>query len=395
MAYNAYEEVSRAPVSHAKKSKYFRTDNFDTSLFLLVLLILGVGLLCLFSASHAYANYFNDGDSFYYIKRQILFAIVGIIGMLIVSIVDYHIFKKLAIWLYGISVVLLIIVLALPASNGVHRWIPVPIIGQFQPSEVAKFAIIIFMSQIISLNYKKIKSFKTFLVLLVVIGIICGLTLLEPHLSGTMLILGIGIILLYVGGCNGRHMLLTLILGGAALVFMLVVLKYEHDRIEVWMDPMGVYANDRDQAWQTVQSLFAIGSGGFMGLGLGNSRQKHLFLPEPQNDFIFSVICEELGFVGALIIILLFVLLVWKGLSIAKHASDKFGSLVAVGITSQIFIQVLLNIAVVSNFIPNTGIGLPFFSYGGTSMMMLLGEMGVLMSISRQSVKNKRQRDKE
>lgn len=373
-------------LSHAKPSKIFYAKNFDKFLFLFVLLLLVVGLMCLFSSSHAYANYYEN-DSYFYIKKQLVFALIGLLVMFAASIVDYHIYHKFAAMFYGVSVFLLVLVLAMPSSTGVHRWIYLPVINNFQPSELAKFAIILLFAHIISLNYKSMGNTKMFFITMALLGVVCGLTIIEPHLSGTILLAGIGIIMLFVGGINRPLLGLCIAAGIAAVAFLVFVKGYEHDRIEVWLDPMGTFAKDRDQAWQTVQSLFAIGSGGMVGLGIGNSRQKHLFLPEPQNDFIYSVICEELGFVGALIVIVLFLCLIIKGLSIARRANDKFGSMIALGITAQIFIQLLLNIAVVTNSMPNTGIGLPFFSYGGTSLIMLLGEIGVLFSVSRQAKK--------
>ena len=206
---------------------------------------------------------------------------------------------------------------------------------------------------------------------------------LEPHLSGTILLLAIGMVMMYVGGTRLLYLLLTLGGGIGAVIYMVFVKGYEQDRINVWLHPFEAYSTDRDAAWQTIQSLYAIGSGGFMGQGLGKSRQKHLFLPEPHNDFIFSVVCEELGFVGAVLVIVLFGLLVWRGFTIGMKSPDKFGSMLAIGLTVQVGVQVLLNMAVVTNTIPNTGISLPFFSYGGTSLVMLLAQMGVVLSVSR------------
>ena len=193
---------------------------------------------------------------------------------------------------------------------------------------------------------------------------------------------------MFVGGCRVRYLLGLVALGVLVVFVAIFVLGYEQERIDVWLNPLEVYNRDytgRSQAWQTVQSLYTIGSGGLLGQGLGNSRQKHLFLPEPQNDFIFAVVCEEIGFIGALFILLLFALLIWRGFVIAMNASDKFGSIFALGLTAQIGIQVILNIAVVTNSMPNTGISLPFFSYGGTSLVMLLAQMGIVLSISRQA----------
>ena len=228
---------------------------------------------------------------------------------------------------------------------------------------------------------------KGFLPFMAVIGLLCGLTILEPHLSGTMLIFSIGFVMMFVGGTKVWYLLATVALGGSIVLFMIAVLGYEQDRIEVWLNIFEVYAKDRDQAWQTMQSLYAIGSGGLMGQGFGNSRQKHLFLPEPQNDFVFAIVCEELGFIGAVLIIVLFAVLVWRGFIIAMRSPDKFGFMFAVGLTVQIAIQVALNIGVVTNLLPNTGISLPFFSFGGSSLIMLLAQMGILLSISRWSTK--------
>ena len=281
------------------------------------------------------------------------------------------------------------VALILPADNGIHRWIRLPGIGQFQPSEVAKFAMILLFAHIISLNYKRMKSFtRGFLPLLGILGVTCGLVVIEPHLSGTVLLCLLGLVLMFVGGCRTGYLLGLIGLGVIVVAVAVFVMGYEQERIDVWLNPLEVFNRDytgRSQAWQTVQSLYAIGSGGLLGQGPGNSRQKHLFLPEPQNDFIFSIVCEELGFVGAVLIILLFALLIWRGFVIAMNAADKFGAILATGLTAQIGIQVLLNIAVVTNSFPNTGISLPFFSYGGTSLVMLLAQMGLVLSVSRQS----------
>ena len=368
-----------------KKTKKFgllRIGNFDMPLLIILLILLGIGLVCLFSASHVYASYY-DGNSYHYILRQGIFAAAGLVAMYLISLVDYKVWRKLSVWLYGAAILLLGIALIAPSQNGVHRWIGVGSIT-FQPSDFAKFALIVFLAQVISVNYNKMKEFSMFIKLMCIIGVICALVVIEPHLSGTMLIAGIGLVMLFVGGTPVIFLGGLAVLAGCVVLVMVFGVGYEADRISVWLDPLGVFAADRDMAWQTVQSLYAIGSGGLMGLGIGNSRQKHLFLPEPQNDFIFAIICEELGLIGAILIIALFAALVWRGVVIATRAPDKFGALLAVGISAQIGIQVLLNIAVVTNTIPNTGIGLPFFSYGGTSMMMLLGEMGVLFSIARQ-----------
>ncbi|MGI6264181.1 MAG: putative lipid II flippase FtsW [Acutalibacteraceae bacterium] len=380
-------QTARAPRTRSTRRQglFFTKGGMDMPFFVILLAVLAVGLICLYSASYAYAYSQNDGDSYFYISKQLLFALGGIVAMVAVSYVNYQIWHRLAIPLMGIAVILLVVVLLLPAQNGIHRWIRMPGI-QFQPSEIAKFALILLFAHLISLNHKRMNTFKNgFVPFLLILGVVCFLVFEEPHLSGTMLLLSIGLVMMYVGGTRRIYLAGIILLGAAAVFLMVGVMGYEQDRIAVWRDPLGVFEVDRDQAWQTVQSLYAIGSGGLMGQGLGNSRQKHLFLPEPQNDFIFSVICEELGLIGAVLVIALFGLLVWRGFVIGMRAKDKFGSMLAIGLTAQVGIQVLLNIAVVTNTIPNTGISLPFFSYGGTSLMMLLAQMGIVLSISRQS----------
>lgn len=389
MSASAVANDPTAAMRRRKKKILYGKTNFDVPFFLILMAILVIGLISLYSASYAYSFYWNDGDSFYFIKRQLIFAGLGLVAMFGFSFVEYHFWHKLAWPAWVVSLILLGVALILPSSTGIHRWIRIPGIGQFQPSEVAKFALILLFAHLISLNYKKMHTLKYgFLPLLLILLVTCGLVFLEPHLSGTILICMLGLVLMFIGGCRLRYLLIIVGLGVAAVLFAVFVLGYEQDRIDVWLHPMEVYSRDyegRSTAWQTVQSLFTIGSGGLLGQGPGNSRQKHLFLPEPQNDFIFAVVCEELGFIGALAILLLFALLIWRGFVIAMHAQDKFGSVLATGLTAQIGIQVILNIAVVTNSMPNTGISLPFFSYGGTSLVMLLAQMGILLAISRQS----------
>ena len=378
-----------AAAMRKKKKFLYAAGGFDIPFLIILLAILVIGLVCLYSASYVYAFYNNNGDSFFYIKKQLIFAALGIAAMFALSFVDYHRWHRFAWILWVFSILLLGVVLLMPAQSGIHRWIRIPGIGQFQPSEVAKFSLILLFSHLISLNYKRIGTFTGgFLPLLAILMVTCGLVFLEPHLSGTILICMLGLVLMFVGGCRLRYLVLIVLLGASAVFFAVFVLHYEQERIDVWLHPMEVYARDaagRNEAWQTVQSLFTIGSGGLLGQGLGNSRQKHLFLPEPQNDFIFAVVCEELGFIGAALILLLFALLIWRGFVIAMNAPDKFGSVLAIGLTAQIGIQVILNIAVVTNSMPNTGISLPFFSYGGTSLVMRLAQMGIVLAVSRQS----------
>ncbi len=389
-------EAALSPVAKAKKKWrfWYADQGFDMPFFVLLIAVLIVGLICLFSASYVYAYYWYD-NSYYFIGKQIFYALLGLGAMLFVSFIDYHIYHKLAIPAIILAWILLVVALFSPSPTGIHRWIDLPVIGEFQPSEAAKFALILVFAHLISLNYRNMQRFgKGFLPLMGILGVTCGLVLIEPHLSGTILLAGIGFVMMFIGGTRFGYLLGVFVLAVAAGYYLVVEKNYEMDRIVVWLDPMGTYTDPdlvinglsgRDLAWQTVQSLFAVGSGGLMGTGLGNSRQKHLFLPEPQNDFIFAIVCEELGFVGAVLIILLFALLVWRGFMIASRAKDKFGMLLAIGLSAQIGIQVALNIAVVTNLMPNTGISLPFFSFGGSSLVMLLTQMGVLLAISRQS----------
>lgn len=387
MATNEGAAVDRREARRAAREKRrARIGGFDMPFLILLLLVLSIGLICMFSASYVYA-YYNDDDSYYYIKRQMVFALIGVAAMLVASCIDYHFWHKIAIPLMLVSLILLGVVLMLPSSIGVHRWIRLPGLGQFQPSEVAKFALILLFAHLISHNRNRMKTFTAgFLPFILILGVTCLLVLIEPHLSGTILLLSIGLVMMFVGGTRPAYLIGLIALGSIAAYIMVFKLGYEYDRVQVWLDPFGSYANGmKNEAWQTVQSLYAIGSGGLLGQGLGNSRQKHLFLPEPQNDFVFAVVCEELGFVGAVLIILLFAALVWRGFTIGMKAPDKFGSMLAVGLSAQIGLQVALNLAVVANVIPNTGISLPFFSYGGTSLVMLLGQMGIVLAVSRQS----------
>ena len=362
----------------------------DLPFLVLVLALVAFGLVMLFSASYAVAMY-RRGNGYAFIRPQLLFAAIGIAAMYAASRVDYHIYHKLAWPMLGVSVVLLVLVLFMPEYNGCKRWIVLPGLGTLQPSEIAKFSVILVFSHIISLNHQKMKKFSVGVVpFAVILGGLAVLMLLEPHLSGTLLIFGIGAILMFVGGTGLRWFGMAagggVGAGGAGRIFLPDLVPYAADRLNSWLDP---FADPLGDGHQTIQSLYAIGSGGATGLGLGNSRQKYLYVPEPQNDFIFSIVCEELGFVGACLVILLFMLLLLRGISIALKAPDKFGALLTVGFTVQVVLQAVLNIAVVTNTIPNTGISLPFFSSGGTSLMMLLGEMGIVLSVSRQAVQEK------
>lgn len=379
----------RRPAALKNKIKMFSARaGIDLPFLILVLLILSIGIIMLFSSSYAYALA-NEGSSFHYVKRQLIWALAGIAAMLILSYFDYHKLRKMTIPLLILSYILLAVVLVMPTHSTAHRWI---YIGgaSFQPSEITKFALILTYAHFMSKYYTKMQKFTTgILPYVAIFGSTAVLLVLEPHLSCTMIVFALTVLMMFLGGVQVRWFIIALgilgVLGYIALFTDLI--PYASARIEVWRDPFG-YPN-ADQSYQTRQSLYAIGSGGLLGLGLGNSRQKYLYLPEPQNDFIFAVVCEELGFVGAVLIIALFGCLVWRGVVIALRAPDKFGTMLALGLTAQVGIQALLNIAVVTSTIPNTGISLPFFSYGGTSLLMLLGEMGLVLSVSRSAQMDK------
>ena len=358
----------------------------DIWFLIILMLLVCYGLVMLFSAGYAVALY-RRGDAYTYIRPQLLFAAFGAAAMYAASLVDYHIWHKLAWPIMGVSLALLAIVLFMPEYNGCKRWIVLPGLGTLQPSEIAKFAVVLVFAHIISLNHDRMQTFATgVLPFMVILGAVTVLMLLEPHLSGTLLILGIGAVLMFVRGTGLTWIALAGIAGAGAIAAAVVLLPelvpYAMGRLSSWRDP---FADPLGEGHQTIQSLYAIASGGAAGLGLGNSRQKYLYVPEPQNDFIFSILCEELGFVGAALTVVLFLLLFLRGMSIAVRARDKFGALLAVGFVVQVVLQAVLNIAVVTNTIPNTGISLPFFSSGGTSLMMLLGEMGIVLSVSRQA----------
>lgn len=382
MARRKSSNVTEKP--EVKKRRLMR-GGFDLSFFVLVMILLMFGLVMMFSAGYAYAYYMRNHDSLFFIKKQALWAALGVAVMIFMTRVDYHWLHKLAVPLLGASYVFLVAVLFFKPIKGVRRWIVFGPIN-FQPSEIAKLAVIILFAHMISKQYSKMKTFRYgVLPFLAVLASISVLTLKEPHVSGTILILVIGFAMMLIGGTPVKWFAGGTGIAGVAVGVIVVFthfIKYAKSRLVYWLDP---YSDATGSGWQTIQSLYGIGSGGLMGLGLGQSRQKYLYISEPQNDFVFAIVCEELGFIGATIVIILFALLVWRGFVIAMRAPDKFGAMLAVGLTTQVGLQALLNIAVVTNTIPNTGISLPFFSYGGTSLVMLLFQMGIILSVSRYS----------
>lgn len=372
------------------KDTYFLTGSIDIPFLGLTIALLTIGLIMLFSASYPYAYYYKD-SSYYYFIRQILFAVAGLVAMLLMSKINYKILKAIYKPVFIVTIALLVIVLFYHTNvQNFKRWIPLGPVT-IQPSDLAKFTIILTLAVYISKYYKKMKTMKYgILIPIGIIAIFCGLIYLEHHLSCTILMFFIGACLMFAGGSDWKlfafGLAVIVLLGFLVVSFPTLIENYAGKRIVAWLDKDYDPLNGR---WQTNNSLYAIGSGGFFGVGLGNSKQKYLYVSEPQNDFIFSIVCEELGFLGAAIIIALFAALVIRGLIIASRCKDKFGSLLIIGVVAQIGLQVVLNILVVTDTLPNTGFAFPFFSYGGTAIFMLLFEIGVVLSVSRKTNQQK------
>ena len=374
---------AQSPRKTSEKKQLTKTrlskTGFDFSFLITVILLLAIGLLMVFSASYPSAYYYHN-NGMYFINKQLLWAAMGVIAMILTANFDYRRYKKLAPLLLGISIVLLIAVLLVGTNiKGAKRWIGVGSLT-FQPSEVAKLALIIYFAASLAQNKSKIKEFKYLVRYWAIMGVFMALLLLEPHFS-ICIILGMTlVIMLLVAGAKLRYFMLIaapVFCGGLAMV---ILEPYRLKRLTTFLDP---FADALGDGWQIIQSLYAIGSGGLFGLGFGNSRQKYLYIPEPQNDFIFSIVCEELGLIGALAILLLFAVLLWRGMKIAVSAPDTFGSLLVTGIIALVGVQVVLNIAVVTSTIPTTGIPLPFFSAGGSSLVFLMAAMGIILNVSK------------
>ena len=378
----------------------------DLPFLMLTMLLLGIGLLMMFSASYATAYYDPEVSTpLFYIMRQSLFAAAGVAVMYFVSKINYQTFRWLAVPLLIFSIMLLVMVLIPGVGvriNGARRWLRMAIVAgpTYQPSEIVKVAVILFFASRLSkrstqkkkkwskrtatgrtLNFLEKIGFLELLPYGLILLLIAGLMLKEPHMSGTILVLAGGAAVLFAAGISIWWFVAGISLVGGALGLIITATPYMTARINLWLDP---WSDPLGKGFQTIQSLLAIGSGGLLGLGFGKSRQKFLYVPEPENDFVFPIVVEELGFIGGTIVILLFMLLILRGYWLALHARDKFGTLTIVGITTLLAVQVFLNIGVVTNLIPNTGISLPFFSYGGTALMIQLAEIGIILSVSRQ-----------
>ncbi len=377
---NPYEEETALPP--------LRRGNIDTWFMFWALLLICFGAVMSFSASAVYAEQ-RYGSATHFLWRYLLFSALAII-----ITVPFILFARPWHWrifgagAYVVSVLLLIVVLFVGGGDGVQRWIAIGPIT-IQPSEIAKTAVIMVLALYMSKYERQITSTHKFggnfrhgvLMPMVIIGTICVLIALEKHISGLMIVGIVGVIVMYLGGTRLRWLFMFLGIIAAAGIFLIAVSSYAQDRVNIWLhldqvDPLG-------QAWQTLQGLYAIGSGGFFGVGIGGSRQKFGYVSQPQNDFIFTIVCEELGFIGAFALVLVFGLLIWRGIQIGRHAPDKFCALTVWGLTFKIALQVAMNIAVVTNSMPNTGIALPFFSSGGTALMLQIFEVGIILSISR------------
>ena len=363
-----------------------RRRSFDWPFCLLVLLLLGIGVVMVLSASYPRAYYdpghVTGGRPAYYFVRQLLFAVLGLGALWLASRFPMGFYRRCAFPFLGLTVVLLLLVPFVGVrANGARRWLGVGGLT-LQPSELAKLAVILSFAVLICRFRGRMRSFRWgVLPFAGILAVLIGLLVLEPHFSASIILLAIGGAMLFLGGLGLGWFLAAFTAAGAGLGVLLAFFPYASSRIVTWRDP---FSSASDEGYQIVQSLYTIGSGGLSGLGLGGSRQKFLYLPEEHNDFIFSVVCEELGFLGAALILLLFALLILRGYWIALHCRDRFSCLVCAGITTLLAIQTFLNVAVVTNLLPCTGISLPFFSYGGTALLIQLGEMGIVLSASRE-----------
>lgn len=382
-----------------KRVSKFANNQFDFILCVTIILLLALGIVMVLSAS-APSALSTTGNSYTYVKKQLGFAAFGLFVMFFLSKIDYRAYKKWYWYAYiiGCLVLLLVVIPGLGYSvKGATRWIK---IGgtRFQPSEITKTCMILFFAGYLAEHKDKIQSVKEGFVFPIIFFAIPAAILLifQNHLSVSLVIGFITVVMMFIAGCRIKHFMVFGLIGVAVIGFLfgIIGMKNSNDEgedknfrvnritsfMDPWEDPLGT-------GYQTIQSLYAIGSGGMFGLGLGNSKQKYLYIPEPHNDFIFSILAEELGFFGCILVVILFMIFIWRGIVISMRAKDIYGSLVAIGITTLIAIQAILNIAVVTNSVPNTGMSLPFFSYGGTALVILLANVGILLNISRSSSK--------
>lgn len=381
--------VKRSATATVRKKSVFErfrlSGEMDYTMLFLIILIVAIGLIVMLSAS-APSGSSEEGNSYYYFTRQLIFIVMGFVGMLIVSRLDLNKLLPLIPKAFVICVILLILVL-IPGvgveSHGARRWLNIPFF-QPQPSEFMKPVIAMYIAYLVHIKLIDLKKLKSNLFCLGIIGVVALLLMLETHLSGTIVIVGIAGCVMIAGGTPIKP---TLLIGAAMIALLFIYLQFDPVRMQRITSLLDPFADSQGSGYQITQSIYAIGSGRLFGLGLGQSVQKYSSLPEAYNDFIFSIVCEELGFFGGVIIILLFAALFLRAMKIAINAPDVWSSLTCIGIAAQLGIQTFLNMGVAVSLIPNTGVSLPFFSYGGTSILTLLLEMGILLNVSRKSVK--------
>ncbi|MGX8699212.1 MAG: FtsW/RodA/SpoVE family cell cycle protein [bacterium] len=384
-------EKQAAPASPALRERIHETMEtarrrgpIDMPFALLVILILTIGVITVLSASYATAYYeTRNHDATYYFTRQLLFAVAGVVAMFATTLIPKKWIQELTPIGYFFALILLVLVLFIGQTrNGAKRWLGIGDTFTIQPSEIAKLGMILMLAWMAQMRGKDIKSWKSFFWMGGVVFFPVALVALERHLSGIIILGSVGGIVMFLAGCSLPLLGLTLFGGGGMLYLAVPHLDYAMNRVLAWQNPEAKEYR-MNIGWQIRQSLYAIGSGGFLGAGIGQSRQKYLYLPEESNDYIFSVFCEEMGFVGAALLLALFALLIIRGYWLAAHARDRYSALVMGGITTLMAIETILNILVVTNSIPSTGISLPFFSYGGTALLLQLFEMGILLNLTR------------
>ena len=355
---------------------------FDYSLLFITIFMMGFGLVMLYSAS-SYEASMEFGDSKYYVISQIKAAVIGVILMVVVIKFDYHIFKKplVALAAYFGSILMAMVLSPIGISaNGASRWISIAGFS-IQVCEVVKIGVIVFMAFVIEKKAKKLKNIGTFLLCMVFIGISAGvIALITKDLSSAIIVAGIGVVMLFVACPRISYFVIMIGAGVAAVAGAIMIEPFRFERIRVWLNPEK-FADEG--GFQVLQSLYSLGSGGLFGKGLGNGIQKLGYVPEAQNDMIFTVICEELGVIGGIAVILMFIFMIWRFMIVANNAPDLFGSMLVVGVMAHISIQTVMNIAVVTNSMPNTGVTLPFMSYGGSSILCLLIEIGIVLAVSK------------
>lgn len=367
-----------------KKGK-IKMEPMDFFMFTVLMLLVSIGIVMVYSAS-SYSSFFdpNIKDSTFYLKKQIEWAVLGTICMFIMIKIDYHFYKKYTLFFMIITMILLFAVFAFPSVKGAKRWIRFGVgsIG-IQPSEIAKYVIVLYMAKSIENKGDRIKSFLYGVIpYLMVSGLYAAVILKEPNMSVASVIMIVTIIILFIAGAKIIHLMIPLGAGGLLAYILTISAGYRNNRLQTWLDP---WKDPRKDGYQIIQSWLALGSGGITGVGLGKSRQKCFYIPEPHNDFIFSIIGEELGLIGCIIIIILFALLIWRGVRAAIKAKDTYGCILATGIIAVIAVQAFINIAVVTGTMPVTGVPLPFISYGGSSLLFNMGAMGILLNITRQT----------